>query len=374
MNHIVIIGAGYAGLTAALRLSRKAGPATSITLLNPSGTFVERIRLHEDAAGRGPRRHVIARWLEGTRVKFVERRVDRVDTMKREVFAGDQRFPYDALVLATGSMTDTSFPGVAQHALTVERFGALPKTGSVVIVGGGLTAIELATELKEASPAREVMLVSRGGFMTGFSPAAQTYTRTVLQRLGVACREHTAVERVEAHVLHTASGPIPFDACMWTAGFRASPLPAGLELPLNAQGRVKVDAFQRATPEVWVIGDAAEVDGRYPVPMGCKAAAPAAASAVDNLLRVQKGAPLQPFDYFAAGYCVSLGRREGFVQLAREDGSLQGAVIRGRVGAFVKELICRFTLWSLWLEKNGLSNYAAFKPRQPPSLPSKATA
>lgn len=374
MNNVVIVGAGYAGLTAALRLSRRAGPSTSITLLNPSGTFVERIRLHEDAAGRGPTRHRIAKWLTGTRVKFVERRVDRIDTANREVIAGDERFPYDALMLATGSMTDTTLPGVAQHALTVERFHELPKTGSVVIVGGGLTAIELATELKEASPAREVTLVSRGGFMTEFSDLAQKYTRDVLQRLGVVCHENTAVNRVEANALHTATGVIRFNVCLWAAGFRASPLPEGLHLPLNAQGRLKVDAFQRAASDVWVIGDAAEVDGRYPVPMGCKAAAPAAASAVDNVLRVHRGEALQPFDYFAAAYCVSLGRREGFVQFARDDGALKAKVITGRTGAFIKELICRFTIWSMWLEKNGLSNYAIFKPKHAPALPSKATA
>lgn len=371
MNNIVIVGAGYAGLTAALRLARKA-PQASVTLLNPSGTFVERIRLHEDAAGRGPKRHVIAKWLEGTRVKFVERRVERIDTVKREVIAGDERFPYDALMLATGSVTDSSLPGVAEHALTVERFYELPKQGSVVVVGGGLTAIELATELREVG--REVTLVSRGTFMGEFSAAAQKYTRDVLQKLGVVCHENTAVNRVEVHALHTSNGVIPFGACVWTAGLRASPFPEGLNLPLNAQGRLKVDAFQRAAPDVWVIGDAAEVDGRYPVPMGCKAAAPAAASAVDNFVRLQRGESLQPFDYFAAAYCVSLGRREGFVQLALNDGSLQGSVITGRLGAFIKELICRFTIWSMWLEKKGLSNYAVFKPKQPPALPSKATA
>ena len=87
-RQVVVVGAGYAGLLATVRLAGKTRDrAVDITLVNETDTFVERLRLHQFAAGQAVAQRSIPAMLKGTRVKFVQARVVRIDTARREVLA-----------------------------------------------------------------------------------------------------------------------------------------------------------------------------------------------------------------------------------------------------------------------------------------------
>lgn len=394
---VVILGAGYAGITAAIRLARKSRGQARVTLVNATDRFVERIRLHERAGGRTPKARSIAALLEGSGVELVIGRAIAVDSDARTVTVADlsdagevteARIAWDRLVLALGSRPDTRHPGVREHALTLDVAGAellaarLPglaaERARVVVVGGGLTGIEAATEIAESWPELDVTILSHDTIGADFSVAARRHFAAVLDRLGVHVRARASAVRVERDHVVTRSAAedenVPFDLCLWTVGVVGASLPAGLSLATNARGQVLVDPSLRSIsePAIYVAGDlAAHAAPRaIPIPMGCKSAGPTGAHVADNLHAELFSRPLAPLDFAAPLYCVSLGRRDGVVQRTRADGSLTGPILRGRLAAWVKEIICKSTITAFALERYGLSSYAVFRTGNVPSLPS----
>ncbi|HEX5658553.1 MAG TPA: FAD-dependent oxidoreductase [Polyangiales bacterium] len=351
MMRVVVVGAGYAGLSCALRIARKARGRAQVTLINGSAHFVERIRLHEQAAGIAQPVLALDELVRGTGVQLQLGWVHDVDLEQRTLRVDDQAVSWDQLVLATGSeFSKGQVEGAREHAFTLEARslpwleGALPaiaqRKGQLAVVGGGLTGIEAAAELAETYPSLRVVLVTRGEVAPECSPAAREHVRNTLHKLGVELRERNQVIAVHADRLHTSQGDLAFAACLWTVGFRASPLAREAGLPVNASGQVMVDAELRARADVHVAGDLAFVPG---MPMGCKSAFPTGMLVADNIARLAHGAATRPFRYRHLGYCISLGRRDAVIQL-------RGSYLRGRLAVRAKELVCKSTVWVMLAE------------------------
>ncbi|MFV2196363.1 NAD(P)/FAD-dependent oxidoreductase [Nocardiopsis sp. LOL_012] len=358
MTHrTLVLGAGYAGLTAARRAARR-GTGTRVTLVNAAPDFVERVRLHQVAAGQDTGTRPLAGMVRDDGVDLVVGRAERWDTARREVGvrsgAAVRTLAYDTLVLALGSTAGSSpVPGADEHALTVagldgarevaERVAADP-TGRVAVVGGGLTGIEAATELAESHPGLEVALVTRGEAAPGLSPKGRAHVRRSLARLGVALREHATVAEVDADgLLLDDAARIPAGLVVWNGGFSVPAFAREAGLAVDGDGRAVVDATFRSVshPDVYVIGDAAHADDAWgrPLRMSCAMGLPMAVAAADALTdRIEGRVPATgPFGYTVQ--CVSLGRRDGLVQFVRGDDSPRGAVLTGRVAARFKEAI-----------------------------------
>jgi NADH dehydrogenase FAD-containing subunit len=107
---------------------------------------------------------------------------------------------------------------------------------------------------------------------------------------------------------------------------------------------------------VYAAGDAATpiVAPGSPVPMGCKSAMPMAAHAAENAAAALLGRPERRFDWRHPGICLSLGRRDGMIQLVRVDSSPSGFRLTGRIAAWVKERVCRFVVGAYRFERRGL--------------------
>src|SRR3954468_11363636 len=108
-TEIVVIGAGYAGILATVRLAgrlhkRRPLKPVNITLVNASDVFVQRVRLHEFAANRTLKRSAIVDMLRGTGVSFVHGWVSGLDPARRvltvEMPTGTRHLRYDTLVYA----------------------------------------------------------------------------------------------------------------------------------------------------------------------------------------------------------------------------------------------------------------------------------
>lgn len=363
-RNILVLGAGYAGLMAALRLSRRAGSAARVTVVNGSDAFVERIRLHQLATGQRLPVHSISKLLARRGATLLTGWARDIDLGRRTVDVDGRHIGYDSLVLALGSRTDVMrVPGAAEHAHTLDAngqarlraaLGSLPAGGRVVVAGGGLTAIEAASEIAESFPGLSVTLVSAGVVGELLSRRAQSYFRPALARLGVEVVEGCAITSVEPGRVSSSSGPIDCDVCLWAAGFRAHPLLEQAGLNVNQRGQARVDRELRALghDSTWVIGDAASPHESVgaPVHMCCKTALPMGAHAADNIARGLRDLPAQPLSLGDGGYCVSLGRRDGLLQLIRRDGVMTETIFTGRGVAFFKEQVCKFTVRSFWLE------------------------
>jgi len=378
--NILILGGGYAGLMTALRLGNR-GLGGSVTLVNSLPDFVERVRHHQLGAGIAPPRRSITRMLRGTGVRFVAGRITQLDLGRRVArLVGGGELAFDRLVFALGSVGDTgTVPGVRDHASVIgDESGALRLRAQlargareVVVVGGGPTGVETAAEL--ADHGARVTLVASPGVGGFLSPTGQWYLLRALARLGVRIVE-ARVREVRAGAVVLDGGEIACDACVWAGGFRAAPLARESGLEVSVEGRIVVDARLRSAshPLVYAVGDAAEVrsEAGATIATGCKYAMPMGVHAAENLARAIAGLAERPFRIGGIPTCVSLGRRDGLLQLVGRDGQ-PGGIVTGRPAAWIKERILRFTVWALRLERRFAFFFWA-KPKRLPSLPPEA--
>lgn len=369
MQHrIIVLGAGYTGAVAAGRLARRLHREdVSITLVNPESDFVERVRLHQLAAGQDLAPRPFAEMFAGTGVELKLAKVAAVDADRKAVTvdgaAGREELAYDSLVYALGSGWDHGgIPGVAEHAHEVsgrpgalrlrDRLAALEAGRTVVVVGGGLTGLEAVTEIAEARPDLDVALVVRGALGDWLSEKGRGHLRKVVGRLGITVHEHRSVAAVAADRVTTADGTVlPADVTVWTTGFAVHPLAEATGLELAADGRIAVDATMRSVshPDVYAVGDAAVTagPGGEPLRMSCASGVPMAWQAADALAARLAGVevPRVPIRY--AQQCVSLGRGEGLIQFVTADDRAKEKALTGRFAAFYKEIVCKGAAWGV---------------------------
>jgi NADH:quinone reductase (non-electrogenic) len=369
MKHrIVVLGAGYAGANAAGRLAKRLHPAdTEITLVNADPEFVERVRMHQLATGQDLKPRPLADVFAGTGVQVRLAQVTAVDAERKTVGIVDADGPgeiaYDTLVYALGSAaTDRGVPGVAEHAHHIAgkrsalrlrpRLADLAAGGTVLVVGGGLTGIEAATEIAEARPDLEVSLAARGGLGGWLSEKAQSHLRTAFDRLGITVHEHTDIAGVEPTGAVTADGnAIPAQVTVWTAGFAVHPIAAATTLQVSATGQIVVDDTMQSVshPDVYAVGDAALAPGASgtPLRMSCASGVPTAYQAADAIAARLTGRQIPRNKIGYTGQCISLGRRDAIVQWVTPDDQPKSSAVTGKTAARLKEMICKAAAWSI---------------------------
>ncbi|MDX3520218.1 NAD(P)/FAD-dependent oxidoreductase [Streptomyces scabiei] len=370
MQHrIIVLGAGYTGASAAGRLAKRLHRAdVAITLVNSEPDFVERVRMHQLAAGQDLTSRPFAEMFAGTGVEVMVAEVAGVDADRRTVTVTDahgaaqQELEYDTLVYALGSgWNPQGVPGTAEHAHEIssrpgalrlrERLARLDAGQPVVIVGGGLTGLEAATEIAESRPDLDVALVARGGFGDWLSDKGRAHLRKVFAGLGVTVHEHTAVTAVEADHVLTDGASLPAAVTVWATGFAVHPIAGASTLEVSGTGQIVVDANLRSVshPEVYAIGDAALVQGPgdKPLRMSCASGVPGAWLAADTVAARLTGAkpPKNSIRYFQQ--CISLGRKEGLIQFVTADDRTLPKALTGRLAALYKEIICKGAAWGV---------------------------
>ncbi|WP_031012654.1 NAD(P)/FAD-dependent oxidoreductase [Streptomyces sp. NRRL F-5727] len=396
MQHrIVVLGAGYTGAVAAGRLARRLHrDDVSITLVNPEPDFVERVRLHQLAAGQDLTPRPFGELFAGTGVELRLARVAAVDADRKAVTldtgAGHEELAYDSLVYALGSgWNHGDVPGVADHAHELAsrpgalrlraRLAELAAGGTVVVVGGGLTGLEAVTEIAESRPDLDVALVARGALGDWLSEKGRAHLRKVTAGLGITVHEHQAVAEVAADRLTTADGTVvPADVTVWTTGFAVHPLAEGTGLELAADGRIVVDATMRSVshPDVYAIGDAATAvgPGGKPLRMSCASGVPMAWQAADALAARLAGVTVPEVSIRYFQQCVSLGRGEGLIQFVTADDGTKEKALTGRLAARYKEIICKGAAWGVAHPTLGLPTRRRRVVRQETAAPVREEA
>lgn len=358
---VVVVGGGYAGVAAANRLSGTDG--VSVTLVNPRPVFVERIRLHQLAAGTDDAIVEFGRVLAPS-VHLVVDAVERIDAAARQVeLSSGRRLGYDHLVYAAGSVHARSdAPGAAEHARPIaqladadrlrEELAALGSTAPIAVVGGGPLGIEVAAELAEQG--RAVTLYCGGPLAPSLHPRGRRSVARRLAALGVAVEDGpgSRVTAVERDAVALADGSTrPSALTVWAAGFVAAGLARRSGLTTDRAGRLITDETLTSVDDHRIVaaGDSAAPSG-LPLRMSCQAAGPLGGAAADTVLRRIGGQDPAPFVMGFVGLCISLGRRHGIFQFEHRDDTATRAHIGGRAGAAMKELVCRGTVQQLALE------------------------
>ncbi|PJZ85446.1 NAD(P)/FAD-dependent oxidoreductase [Leptospira harrisiae] len=356
---IIILGAGYAGIMAANRLDKQLGEA-EIVLISESNIFQERIRNHESAI-QGFRKKIQIKDLLRTRVKFLQTKINRISPKEKSVFVEgrEDSLTYDYLILCLGSteiFTKYNQENSIQNEKTVSKFlesAKQKKFQNLCIVGGGLTGIEMATEWKHYHPESSVTIIDRNEWGSSFSPKARKYLESYLSQNHIRVLDKTKIETImETEITLQNNSKLSFDLLLNCAGFLCSPIPNKAGFPTNEKNQVYVDPFLRAKgyPEVFVAGDLAYLENSI-LRMGCVTALPMGAYIADHLANLIRGKNISPFLFQFFGRCISLGRNHGLIQFTDYDDNPKDKIIIGRWGARIKELVNRFTIFSLKMEK-----------------------
>jgi NADH dehydrogenase FAD-containing subunit len=380
-HHVLILGAGYAGMAAAIQLAARGRRRDDmrVTVVNPQERFTERLRLHLTATGQRVAEFGIPELLDGTGARFERGWVTALDPRAKTVRIDDDRIlPYDTLVYALGGMADTAtVPGVDAHAYTLnsvqdaglladrlERLGT--GTGTVVVGGSGATGVESAAEIAERYPGLHVILLGRqepGAFM---NPKARAYLRSALERLGIQVRSGVEVVKVLPDSVELTGGEsVAAAAVLWTGGTRVSPLASAAGLAVDERGRIVTDTALRSVshPDVYAVGDAAAIRQGYGVMHGtCQSGMPTGVHAAVSIVRALKGKRPKPFRFGYYHTPVSLGRHDAVVQFTHPDDSPRRMYLTGRTAAWYKETVSA-SPWPTYGRMKRMPSSGAFWPR-----------
>jgi NADH dehydrogenase FAD-containing subunit len=368
MKHrIVVLGAGYAGAFTAGNLARRLSQADAeITVVNAEPEFVQRLRMHQFAAGQQIAAPKLTDVFAGTGIRLRLGRVTAIDPERQVVAVADSQgggeIGYDTLLYTLGSaVADHGVPGVAEHAFHVtsrpaalrlrERLEDLSEGGRVLVVGDGWTGIESAAEFAESRPDLSVSLVARNELGARLSPGARRHLRRVCDRLGVTVVEHTTIEAVEATRAIAADGTVfESDATVWTAGFAVNPIAAASGLEVTENGQIVVDRTMRSVshPNVYAAGDSVYAigDNGRPLPMSCASAGYTSGQALDAIVGRLTGRKIAKTKLVYTGNHISLGRRDGILQSVDDAGRPKPTYLGGRKAARIKAGIVAISLWA----------------------------
>lgn len=403
METIVIVGGGAGGLELATRLGDNLGAAkrARIVLVDRSPGHFWKPLLHTVASGKcDPQVTELAFAAQAMEhdFEFIQGEALCVDRAHRTITLTPRggrhddgvcrTIGYDTLVLALGAVTNFyNVPGAARHALTLDnvadaeafrrrfvdgciRAGERKERLNVVIVGGGATGVELASELSNSAraladyrvhaldPERDIgiTIIERGdNLLPHLHPQQSQRAAGHLRALGIDVRTATAVAHVtDKAVIDSGGAAHRADLTLWAAGVEAPELCATLGLTLNHIRQIVVDANLRAAGDdhIYAFGDCAS----YVCPV--KGAAPPRAQVAHQqamflaeLLSRGGDGPRNGFRYHDYGSLVSLGPQAAVGVLT---GAVTGKSIR--VGGAAASL-----LYELMYKKHLLQLHGAFR-------------
>jgi NADH dehydrogenase len=369
LPRVVIVGAGFGGLSAAKSL--KNAPV-HVTLIDRRNHHLFQPLLYQVAtAGLSPSQiatpiRAIVRHQRNADVELGM--VEGVDTVRQEVILGERRVAYDHLILATGARHayfghndwEHFAPGLKtledateqrkRILLSFERAeletdpAERERLTTFVVIGGGPTGVEMAGAIAELANkalasdysrinpacARIVLLEGAPHVLGSFPETLSEHARKALTKLGVEVRTGAAVTQVDEQGVIVGGERIESRCVIWAAGVQSSPAAKWLNAEADRAGRVLVKPDMR-TPghdNVFVIGDCASLAGKDGKPLpGVAPVAKQQGQYVAKLIAeaIQGRSDVEPFDYKDYGNLATVGRKAAIADI-------HGFHLRGFIG------------------------------------------
>lgn len=286
--NIVIVGGGFAGLTAAMELARRQ--IGNVTLISDKPHFLHHGLLYSTATGGDPAESVIdiKEILKPyPKVKFKIDRIDKIDAETKQVSSKSKSYTYDQLILAPGLVEQFfGINGAKQHSYGIDTLESVRKfnqsfhdtvaTGNkkvvCAVIGGGATGVELAGFLSEyvkriqtahdTTSKMQLTVVERSQrLLPGLSATASLKVTKRLIKQGVEVKTGQAIDRVASSYIVIDGKRQAVDMTVWTCGGKVGQLLTSHSklFMLSDHGRVIVNQYLSAYPDIFVIGDSAEV-------------------------------------------------------------------------------------------------------------------
>lgn len=351
---VVILGAGFGGLTAARSLRGKA----NVTLIDRHNYQTFLPLLYQVATAGLAADHVahpIRGALRDSGIEFRMGSPIAIDHKNKSVkLDSSEIFHFDHLIIALGSATtDFGIPGVFEHSLgmksvsealrirgeVMRHFEDLCRiddgsTLTVTVVGGGPTGVEMAGALAElkrgplkrdherAAERIQIRLIEAGDrLLPSFHQTLSKKTKEDLERLGVTVSLETKVSKVRHDRIDIkGSTAIDSDITIWAAGVTGVPVMKKLSIPTE-NGRVKIEPTLQVSnyPYIWAIGDIAgakDKSGRF-LPMVAPVAMQQARFVATQITNISMGNRIEEFKYRDKGSMATIGRHKAVVEVGR---------------------------------------------------------
>jgi NADH dehydrogenase len=319
-HKVLIVGGGFGGVKAALELSKH--DAFDVTLLSDNIDFRYYPTFYHTATGglKAQSSIPLKEILDGDKVRFVLGTAAKLDRKQQIVRTGDSRkFAYDTLIMSLGTITNFfGIEGLKEYSYSIKSLEEIARFKkhlheqltdtrnpelNYVIVGAGPTGIELAgalpaylREVRKAHklPRRKVhidlieaapRLLPRSGKVTSRA------VRRRLRKLGVQLFLNQAVQSENADSLMVNGKPILSHTVIWTAGVATNPFYKANNFTMDQRGKVAVDQYLQAEPNIYVLGDNAgtQYSGL------AQTALRDAHHVVDNLVRLEDDKEQKPY-------------------------------------------------------------------------------
>jgi NADH dehydrogenase len=398
---IVIIGAGFGGITIAKSLKNKP---VEVLLIDQHNYHNFQPLMYQIATGglepdsiAYPVRRIFR---DQKNISFRMAKVEKFNAENQNLHTSIGDIAYDYLVIATGStnnffnfepvknklLTLKSIPDALnmrsyiyqnlEKALANQKEESIDRLMNVAIVGGGPAGIELAGALSEMKhyvlpkdfpdldfTKLQIHLYEMApALLSAMSKQASDKTLIYLKKLGIQVYLNAKVESYDGEILKVADGKdFETDTVIWTAGVKAAGIEGIPEDSIIGGGRILVDEFNavKNIKNVFAIGDvAACVTKENPkgLPMLAPVAQQQAKTLTGNLIKLVNNKPMKPFSYFNKGVMATIGRNKAVVDLPgwRFQGTFAWLVwmfihimslvgFRNKVGAFVDWMANYFT-------------------------------
>jgi NADH dehydrogenase len=357
-RRVVIVGAGFGGLSAAKRF---ANSPFDVTVVDRHNYHLFQPLLYQVAtAGLSPAD--IASPIRGIlrhqrNAEVLLAKVSGLDLSNKEVIAEGRRIPFDYLIIATGAEHAyfghdwaSYAPGLKtiddatylrrrillafERAESVKDAAERGRLLNFVVVGGGPTGVEiagaiaelarraLASDFRSIDPrcARVILIEAAPRLLTPFDPTLSAAARRSLEQLGVEVRLSAGVTDCDCSGVSIGDERIETRTIVWAAGVKASPAAEWLAADSDRAGRVLVraDLSVPGQPDIFVIGDAAAAigaDGK-PLPGVAPVAKQQGQYVADLLIARTQGRTLRSFRYRDLGSMATIGRKRAVAQFA----------------------------------------------------------
>lgn len=342
-KNLVVLGGGYGGLALIHELLHKGLPKhVGITLIDRQPFQGLKTEYYALAAGTSSDSELRVAFPKAPEVSIVLGEITAFDQQQKLVYVnGHDPVSYDYLVIGLGC-TDHyhGVQGAEQYSYGIQTFQAARQAytalnnvapyGTVTIVGGGLSGVETASELRESRPDLNISLINRGPrLLGGFPEGVQTYVAEWLQEHQVNLLLNTQLERIEQNTLYIQNSDKPLETAitLWTAGIQPVPLVQQLRAEKDKSGRLLLNKQYQLLddPSVFVVGDCAAL----PFAPSAQVAGIQGEHIAHILLAIwkDKTIPVEPIKL--RGTLGALGKHHGF-------GVMGSMSIKGRVPRLIK--------------------------------------
>lgn len=283
--NVVVVGGGFAGVKAALELSKRH--VGKITLISDENYFLHHATLYATAVGRNVAESVIPLkdiFADSPSVTVIKDEVISIDPAKKLVISSKHNYHYDKVIFALGSVTSYfGIKGLAKHAYGIKSLEGIKHFKEHIhaevidkkldkeyfVIGAGATGVELAGALQEhinylkhayhleTSITRVTLVEAAPRILPHASKTASKIVSRRLKKLGIMVLTDHKVDALSKDSISIEGKQIPTTTAVWTSGVTNHPffVKHAQLFQLARAGRVDVNPYLQAAPNIYIIGD-----------------------------------------------------------------------------------------------------------------------